>query len=286
MEKKAIKALSTEYKTLIKWLLGEISKLYLVIENDGKLSYSEVARYNRLLKLQQSIMARINDLSKRNKTIITNLLAESSTLSFDFMSYVIEETINEVIENSKMRLEEAIESLNNPVKGLTLQERLEKIRKETIYTINTTIQQSLIANETYKEIASNLQRQLEISYGKAKRIARTEKHRVVEKAKHDSVINAHNQGIVMKKKWRNMGDERVRRKVNANHVTMGGQERLADEYFDLGEDVQAMTPGQSGVARHDIHCRCIAIYSVDHIGKTTTEQRRKMTFEEWRKIDD
>ena len=28
------------------------------------------------------------------------------------------------------------------------------------------------------------------------------------------------------------------------------------DFFDLGDGVKAKTPGQSGVAGHDINCRC------------------------------
>ena len=41
-----------------------------------------------------------------------------------------------------------------------------------------------------------------------------------------------------------------------NHMKMHGVMVLVDEEFDLGKGATAKAPGQSGVAGHDINCRC------------------------------
>ena len=77
----------------------------------------------------------------------------------------------------------------------------------------------------------------------------------------------------MVKRWRTMKDERVRpqrrRKGKKkgwttkmgrgpNHMLLDGQTVLEDEPFDLKDGHKAMMPGSSGVAGHDINCRCYA----------------------------
>ena len=48
----------------------------------------------------------------------------------------------------------------------------------------------------------------------------------------------------------------------ANHMRLDGQTVLADENFDLKDGHTAPAPGMSGVAGHDINCRCIVVREV------------------------
>lgn len=47
-----------------------------------------------------------------------------------------------------------------------------------------------------------------------------------------------------------------------NHMILDDQTVLADEPFDLQDGNTAMSPGQSGVAGHDINCRCYVSYAM------------------------
>lgn len=123
-------------------------------------------------------------------------------------------------------------------------------------------------------------------------IARTEVHRVREAGNCDSArdistsLDKGDSGMVMVKIWRTMQDESVRpqrqpykrksgvkaRKKStaglrsslsgANHVKMEGATVKADEPFNLGGGVYADAPGGSGVAGHDINCRCYVEYDL------------------------
>ena len=46
----------------------------------------------------------------------------------------------------------------------------------------------------------------------------------------------------------------------ANHMVLEGQTVKIGEKFDLGDGVKADTPGKSGVAGHDINCRCFVTH--------------------------
>lgn len=48
----------------------------------------------------------------------------------------------------------------------------------------------------------------------------------------------------------------------ANHMRLDGQTVLADEKFDLKDGHTAPAPGMSGVAGHNINCRCIVVREV------------------------
>lgn len=87
-------------------------------------------------------------------------------------------------------------------------------------------------------------------------------------------IKSGTSGLIGVKIWHTMRDERVRPQVRrktkkgwkssmgkgANHMVLEGQTVKIGEKFDLGDGVKADTPGKSGVAGHDINCRCFVTH--------------------------
>ena len=173
-------------------------------------------------------------------------------------------------------------AVENPVHGLTLKDTLERHRSEIIYNIKRQVGVGLTNGDSMATMAKRIQTSLEGDYKKALTIARTEVHRVREAghedaAEHlDKVIQTGKSGKRLVKIWRTMRDERVRPQrltktkkgwkksigKGANHVKMDGAVVLADELFDLGDGNKTKAPGQSGVAGHDINCRCIVEYDL------------------------
>ena len=159
---------------------------------------------------------------------------------------------------------------------------IEKNRKEIIYGIKQTVGVGLMNGDRYTTMARRIAEQVDGDYTKAIRIARTEAHRTREAGNADAAerVDAELQGtqtgLRMTKTWRTMKDERVRpqrvrRKKGGwsksmgkgpNHMILDGQTVLADEPFDLQDGNTAMSPGQSGVAGHDINCRCFCSYAM------------------------
>ncbi len=48
----------------------------------------------------------------------------------------------------------------------------------------------------------------------------------------------------------------------SNHIQMEGRIALADEQFELTDGSMTDAPGQSGIASHDINCRCFTRYKL------------------------
>ena len=167
-------------------------------------------------------------------------------------------------------------AVENPISKLTLNDRLEKHRKEIVYDIKQNISVGLMNGDRYSTMANRIKQSVEGNYKKAIRIARTETHRVREAGNLDAATSVNDAlkesmaGITMTKTWRTMKDERVRPSGKAkkyNHRKMGGITIPVDEEFTLPSGTKTMAPGQSGVAGEDINCRCYLSYGLKKLEK-------------------
>ena len=276
-------AIKKQYEEMLQGILQDVSGYYTKLEQGGKLTLEEMAKYKRLDSLVKQIESQSRQLTKQRQNALVAYLKESMKYSYEYMAYGIETETLARLGFSQIKSEQILASINNPIRGLTLNETLEKNRKEVVYQLRTRLTQQLVKGSSYRTMATALKDVVENDYRKAITIARTETHRVTEAGKQEAVTRATNQGIVMKKKWNTSRDSRVRKTTRSNHVALDGQTVSSDQSFNLGKGVTAMTPGQSGKAEHDINCRCFVTYSVERVEKKTHQELADMTFEQWKK---
>ncbi|MGE8037885.1 phage minor head protein [Lysinibacillus sp. NPDC093692] len=271
------------YRHLVNVALGELGKVYADYEEDGVLTYESMIKYDRLKKFIDSLNEHVDTMSIETINSITNHLAESYVYSYQWMGWAIENEAEKNLQYTSLKAEQISAALDNPVKGLTLSETLEKNRSDIIYKIQQDVTQSLVRGSTYKDMASSLKETFEGDYAKAVRVARTETHRVREQGSLDSAKRANEKGVIMLKKWRNMRDSRVRKSSKANHIKMNGKQIPVDDMFDLGRGEKGTAPGNTGYAHHDINCRCILVYEIEDVVGRTNDDLAKQTFEDFKK---
>ena len=271
------------YQDVIKDVLGQVSTIYARLEKD-ELTYEDMAKFNRLDSLIKQIETQSKLLTQRRRNALLKYLSDAFRFSYEYMAYSIETTAMAYLNYTSVTTEQILASVNNPVKGLTLNETLEKNRRDIIATIRSTVTQALVRGSSYSSMAKELKTVFDGDYKKAIRVSRTEAHRVVEQGKLQAVQRAAAQGVVMMKKWNSSRDSRVRKTSKANHRKMDGQTVKADEQFNLGRGIKADAPGTSGVAAHDINCRCFVTYQVERVEKKAHQELADMTLEQWRKV--
>jgi len=277
LEGKAGKNISKNYKKGLEQLREIIRKKYDSYAVAGELTYEEMAKYGRRKKLNKEVREAMKDLWVENAAETRKSVRSIYKTSFKETKELVEEAADQVIQG-KYKREMAQEALQNPISGLTLNERLRRRRRDIITRIQETIGQGMMDNETYSQMSSRLKESLEQDYSKAMRVVRTESHRVAEQAKRESLEYANNQGIELKKYWIPSGDDRVRgapggryEDAAANHSADGGmgEKYSEDNAIPIDEDFvndetggSGPTPGQLGTAEDDIHDRCVAGYIV------------------------
>ncbi len=122
-------------------------------------------------------------------------------------------------------------------------------------SIRAELSRGIANGSTWTEMAAHIAHGMNSPFhktmNKAMRIARTEGHRIQNRAQMDTLNNAKENGADVVKQWISTLDDRTRE----SHKVLDGQIREIEDYFEVNGH-KAKYPGGFGVASEDIHCRC------------------------------
>lgn len=121
-------------------------------------------------------------------------------------------------------------------------------------TINAEVSRGIATGMNYSDIARNINSAARTGLFNAKRIARTESHRIQQASTMDAQSAAKAKGADVVKQW----DSTLDGKTRTTHRQLDGQIREIDEDFEVG-GMKAKAPGYFGRAGEDINCRCVSL---------------------------
>lgn len=269
------------YKSLVKDLNAFLGEYYVKYANDeGALTVAILQEKAKLAKFLEEIADNVNFFTPRVHREIAQLVDQTYKACYDGMNRAVKKAYS-LDGLTDVRPEVMKRTIENNIEKLTLPALLEKHRKEIVYDIKQTLAIGLMNGDRYETMANRLTERIDISYGKATNIVRTESHRNVEGGFNDCAKeisnNLEGSGLVYVKKWVTMKDERVRpqrryktksgwktsiSRNGANHIKMDGVTVKATDKFKLEPGVYAECPGMSGTARNDCRCRCFLEYDL------------------------
>lgn len=281
------------YKKVLKELKSFLGDLFIKYSENGVLDYSALYRAGLDARFLDEVDLQLDDISAVERQQMRSLIDETYRQCYDGMRTAVERAAGDMalVKESLASIEAATPeviaaAVNNPIHGLTLNERLERKRRDIIYNIRQEISVGISNGDRFETIANRVAGTLEGDYKKAIRIVRTEAHRAREQGNHDGAakideaLRNGTSGMVMVKIWRTMKDERVRpnrryktkkgwkngKPGKYDHQKMDGVEIPVNEIFTLPSGAKTTAPGQSGVAGEDINCRCYLSYKLKKLG--------------------
>lgn len=261
------RSLKTDYAKMQKKVDKRLNTLIKKEQNaSGKgLSYKDSVKKKELQQLSDAITKALDDLKNKTGNKLVKGLENNYLLNHAYYAYALEMATESVIEYAipKKRIVQA--AVNNPIDKLTLNHVLEKNRREITFKIKAELTRSAKTGARYNDIAKRIQDMLMGDYRKAILIARTEMHRVKERAKSDAANEQQKKGVLQTKRWKTMHDSRVR----SLHQDMDGVVLDVDEKFLLPDGYEGDAPGSVGAAKHDCNCRCLALYRVVDVRNTS-----------------
>lgn len=285
--KGADKEIRSLYKFLLKKLNSFIGEYYTKYSDDnGVLNVAILQQNAKYASFLEEVDKNIKEVTPAISKTIKSTVEKTYKACFEgmingFSNSAGDSKFKDSFNGLSIKPEVLKAAVENPISGLTLPERLQKHRQDVIYDIRQSISNSLMTGERFDTISKKLVERLDVSYGKASRIVRTESHRVQEKGLMDGAEHINDKvkgdGLVYAAIWHNLGDEKVRPNVrvktkkgwktykshtNANHKKMEGQLIESGGYFDLGNGIKAKSPGESGDASNDCNCRCFVEYEM------------------------
>lgn len=122
-------------------------------------------------------------------------------------------------------------------------------------SIRAELSRGIANGSTWAEMAAHIAHGMNSPFhkamNKAMRIARTEGHRIQNRAQMDMLNKAKENGADVVKQWISTLDDRTRE----SHKVLDGQIREIEDYFEVNGH-KAKYPSGFGVTSEDIHCRC------------------------------
>lgn len=291
-EREAELGIRKTYKTVLEDIRSFLGNEYAKNAKDDKLTYADLQQKGQFARFLEGVEKIVNEGTPEVSKQIKSTVNDVYKACYDGMVNAVKKSsttkeLHDQLKGLKNTTPETIKrAVENPITGLTLDDTLEKNRKEVIYDIKREIGVGLANGDRYTTMAKRLTERVDMDYRKAVTIVRTETHRVKEAGFHDSATDINktlDKGTTTKrlqKKWVSMRDERVRKTSKANHRKMDGVSIPVEEMFDLGRGVKAESPGNSGDAANDIHCRCFLRYELVDIptkaNKTSPQHEEKL----------
>lgn len=239
----------------------------------------EMQKYQRLERLQAQIESVIADVSNKNTTTIKDHISKTYQEAYYRNAYYTESELQIDLAFTFVKPEIIQKVLDNKMTGINWAERMGRNRDETVFQIKQEIAKGLINGESYRKMSRRLKNELDIDANKSLTIARTEGGRARSEATQDSMEEAVEKGVVMKKRWLSTVDERTR----TSHRYLDGEVVDIDEKFSNG---LLMPRDPTGSASEVINCRCEHIAEIE--GFEPTERRIRgegivdyVTYKQW-----
>lgn len=207
-------------------------------------------QYQKALKAQ--IEAILDKLQGDEYSTIQQYLSQSYTDSFVGEMYVLHGQGIPIITPIDQRA--AVKAVVTDSKLSTnlyaaLGYDMDKLKKHVREEITRGLASSLL----YDQIARNVAMYSDLPLANAKRIVRTEGHRIQEASADDARQVAKSKGADIVKQW----DASLDGKTRPLHRALDGQIRETDEPFEIN-GIKVMIPGAFGDPSQDCNCRCKA----------------------------
>lgn len=281
-EKEIIRA----YAASLKKIRAQLAEIYAKYEREGQLTYAEMAKYNRLSNLFGDVSSELKNMTGSNARLTKKLAGDVYQESYYRAAWAIEAEVQAALRYGLLNPKTIEASVQNPLSGLTLNERLQRNRADVIVRIREQITQGLVQGESYAKMAGRIKGVLENDVVKAVRVAQTEAHRNQMAGRLYSADHAADAGVEFKKVWVSTLDGRTR----DTHQVMDGQKVDPDKDFVSPSGASGPAPGMLGAAAEDINCRCSFRMEIEGYGPEFRRARgedgkgqviKQQTYKEW-----
>ncbi len=240
-------------KAMREWL----AELYRKYPDGESINRTEIYKYKRFQKELEFIKGNIQDDYKQAYTLVAGLMSSQYTENYLRSGHIYEMTTQTDMDYVIPSAQTITEAVTNPIKELTLNSVLNQHRNEILRRIRIELGQGIQAGESYTNMAKRLEKALDFSRTKARRVARTESGRAQTLGRLKSGEQA-SQYADLTKYWLSEMDKRTRRA----HRDLDDRKADDEGYFNY-RGMKARGPSLWGVASMDINCRCDIFYTVN-----------------------
>ena len=264
-EKAVLKELEKQYRTA----LGEINDKIILLQSRTVYDATGVGR-NELIPAEMMPQSRIFQVEHQKvlKAQIEGILEKLHSEEYETIQQYLEDSYVDAFVGTAYDLAGQGIPLIMPIDQAAAVRAIQMDSKisEGLYAalgVDTKNLKKDIAREatrgvasglTYEDIARNIQNVSNVPISNAKRIAKTEAHRIQQASTMDAQKSAKAKGADVFKQWSSALDGKTR----DTHRKLDGQIREVDEPFEM-DGKSAMFPGDFGDPAEDCNCRCASM---------------------------
>jgi hypothetical protein len=247
-----------DYARALKKVKALVADAYAAYGAQGKLTYAEMQKYERIRKLDASLSEAIRDnvgnVAPRTRKILKETVNGSYAKSADIIA------LKTGVEITKrLTADEIIALLQKPISGLTMNERMALRVTDLEMRITAEVRRKILQGAPVEDTWKGVKTVMEKVYAKDRTMLADDAHRVSQEAVQASLESGLDKGIFPTKTWITAGDEKVREA----HRLLDGQTVDADQDFEVpsGEwkGYHAGSPEQFGEPALDYNCRCYVV---------------------------
>ena len=278
-------------------VISDLAKVYGSYAVDGKLSYSEMSKYNRLKNLEKQISQQLSPRLRKKDAYLKQFLSVMYEESFYQHAYAIDQNGGCALKWGLLRDEDVEAIALSPLSKLSDSAFLKADRDQAVFAVRKAVLLAIVRGDGYPQMAKSIREVLGIQQlkngryvsaekgqlYKSLRIARTEGQRAVVAGQQKVYEKALGEGVELEEVWDAALDSRTR----PEHGALDGKPRL-EKGWNVPSIGWVEAPLHSGVASFDIHCRCrvrgqIKGYPPQVRGVKGKGQQPWVDYESWKK---
>lgn len=245
-EEEVLKELKQQYQRS----LNDINRKIRILQSD-ELTQSKIYQLEYQKALKGQVEAILEKLKGDEYSTIRQYLSKSYTDGFVGTVYSMHgQGVPLIMPINQSAAVKAVLTDSKISKGLYAQLGVDTNRLKK--TISAEITRGIASGMNYADIARNVNAAAGTGFSNAKRIVRTEGHRIQQAAADDARYEAKAKGADVLKQW----DATLDGNTRESHRQVDGEIRELDEKFSNG----LMYPGDpAGGAAEVVNCRCVAL---------------------------
>jgi hypothetical protein len=239
------------YAEALKGIRNDIAKLYERYAVNGKLTYAEMSKYNRLASLEAQIAEILRPMFGKIDRLVDKVGPLEYEEGFYRTAWAIDQQSGVALRWGLLNTKAVREAVANPLDKIAKT----RLRQDGLTKINRAVTQGLIRGESYPNMARAIKSAIEGNAYDAMRIVRTEGQRAQVLGQQANYAAARDIGVDMVEVWDATLDSRTR----PSHGELDGVKARYDSdgqpYWYINGHL-THGPGQSGYPEEDINCRC------------------------------
>lgn len=253
-------------------IYGEMTKIYNKFAIDGKLTRAEMTRYNKYTTMEANILKQLDPAIKANIKTIKKLLPEMYNASFFQYAWAMDMGTGVALTygavNTKALL--AAFDINNP-KNIELMNALKNYGPEAKKRLRATLLNGISLGRSYKDMAKDLAKAMNVIHNNFMRIVRTEAARAIAKGQDDAYQQAEDNGVEGNRVWDATLDGRTR----PDHALLDGVKKDEEGYYYVGGERARYPLDPNLSAGQSINCRCHERFELEGYSPQLRRTREK-----------